>query len=110
MSATSECDACRELRRRLEALEASLAMSVAPPTRINIDSIYTPAEASVILRCGKTNVYDLMESGELAVIRTGAGKKGYKVKGSDLILFLNERSEGGPTPKGNLKHLSRFIR
>ena len=41
-----------------------------------------PQEVADQLRCGKTNVYDLMERGDLATTRTGAGRKGLRVMGA----------------------------
>ena len=65
----------------------------------------TPAEVSVLLRCSTTNVYDLMSGGDMAFTRIGAGKKGFRVKGSDLRSFLDARKEGGPKPKMSFKRL-----
>lgn len=84
--------------------ERTTAATTATPS-IDPDTLFTAQEAAERLRCGKTNVYDLWESGELAVTNTGAGKKGKRVRGSDLIAFLDSRKEGGPQPKSRFKHL-----
>ncbi len=72
---------------------------------INPDTLYVPAEVAGMLRCGKTNVYDLIKSGDLAVTKIGAGSAGMRVKGSALQAFLEARTEGGPKPKGRFKFL-----
>jgi excisionase family DNA binding protein len=56
---------------------------------IEENAIYTPAEVADLLRCGKTNIYDLISGGHMAVIRVGAGKKGFRVKGADILAFLS---------------------
>jgi excisionase family DNA binding protein len=78
-------------------------------TRIDPDSLYFPAEIAARLRCGKTNVYDLIKKGELAVTRIGSGRSGLRVKGSDLTAFLDARKEGGPKPKGRFKLLAEYL-
>jgi excisionase family DNA binding protein len=72
-------------------------------------TLYTPQEVAAILRCGKSNVYELIASNELAVIRIGAGKHGMRIKASDLDAFLESRRTGGPTGTGGFKHLKRFL-
>lgn len=69
------------------------------------NKIYLPSEVADILRCGRTNVYDLMASGELATTSVGAGKKGKRVLGSAILAFLETRTEGGPKPQGSFKFL-----
>jgi excisionase family DNA binding protein len=87
---------------RVDAIEAMLA-SMRCAT--DPDMLYTANEAAERLRCSPANVYALLETGELAVTRTGAGRKGLKVKGSSLSAFLEDRTEGGPAPKMRFKHL-----
>jgi hypothetical protein len=89
-----------QLEERVVALEA---MARARP--LEPDYLYVPSEVADYLRCGKANVYNLMSTGALAVTKIGAGSKGLKVKGSDILLFLDDRKEGGPSPKGNYKFL-----
>jgi hypothetical protein len=72
---------------------------------IEPDRLYLVAEVADILRCGKTNVYDLLGEGSLARTTIGAGKKGLRVRGSDLLAFLDARREGGPSPRGSFKYL-----
>lgn len=72
---------------------------------IRPNALYTALEAAELLRCGKTNIYDAWQSGELAVINIGVGKKGKRVKGSHLLEFLDSRTEGGPRPKMAFKRL-----
>jgi hypothetical protein len=91
--------------KELEAKIASLEATQSQPLRIDPDTVYTPAEVSLFLRCGKTNVYDLLTSGDLAVTRVGAGKHGLRVIGADLSAFLQSRKTGGPAPKSAFKYL-----
>jgi len=72
---------------------------------IEPDRLYLVAEVADILRCGRTNVYDLLSEGALARTTIGAGKRGMRVRGSDLLAFLDSRREGGPSPKGAFKYL-----
>lgn len=74
---------------------------------IDSDQLYTVDEVAGILRCGKTNAYDLLTSGELARTPIGAGKKGLRVRGQDIVAFLDSRREGGPKPQGSFKYLKR---
>lgn len=80
-----------------------------PPTDTSMgigpDRLYLVAEVADILRCGKTNVYDLLEKGALARTNVGAGHKGLRVRGSDLLAFLDDRREGGPSPRGSFRFL-----
>ena len=71
-------------------------------------ALYTPSEVAERLGCGKTNVYDLIESAALAVTRIGAGSRGMRVRGSDITDFLEARKEGGPSPRSTYKHLGKF--
>ena len=72
---------------------------------VEANKLYLPSEVADILRCGRTNVYDLMASGELATTAVGAGKKGNRVMGSAILAFLEARTEGGPKPNGSFKLL-----
>ena len=45
------------------------------------------------------------DSGDLARTKVGAGKKGLRVMGSDLLAFLESRREEGPKPQGTFKYL-----
>jgi excisionase family DNA binding protein len=76
-----------------------VVMSVDP------NKVYLVIEAAEILRCGKTNAYELIASGDLASTKIGAGRKGIRVMGSDILAFLESRREGGPKPQGSLKYL-----
>jgi excisionase family DNA binding protein len=76
---------------------------------IEPNAIYTVAEVAARLRCGKTNVYDLISQRDLAVIRIGAGRGGIRVMGSDLLAFLASRREGGAEPKKKYRHLQAFL-
>jgi excisionase family DNA binding protein len=97
--ATMSVDRFSELEDRVAALERITKPAV---SRIDPDQFYTVAEAAALLGCGKTNVYDLLLSGELAKTCIGAGKKGLRVRGSDLLQFLDSRREGGPAPRKSL--------
>jgi excisionase family DNA binding protein len=100
--ATMSDDRFSELEDRVAALERIMKPAV---SRIDPDQFYTVAESAALLDCGKTNVYDLLLSGELAKTCVGAGKKGLRVRGSDLLAFLEARKTGGPKPKGYFKNL-----
>jgi predicted DNA-binding transcriptional regulator AlpA len=92
----------RELEERVAALERLL---IGDAARIDPLRLYEPAEVAAMLGCSRTNVYDLMMAGDLAKRAIGAGKKGFKVMGSDILAFLDSRKEGGPSPKGSFKYL-----
>jgi hypothetical protein len=77
---------------------------------IEPDRLYLVAEVAAILRCGKTNVYDLLGEGSLARTTIGVGSKGLRVRGSDLLAFLDARRDGGPSPKGSFKYLTGKVR
>jgi len=93
-----------QLEERIAALETIVGQRPVDP-----DGLYTPTEVATWLRCGKTNVYDLMTQGELASTRVGAGKAGLRVRGSSLIAFLDERTDGGPSPRGKFKFLGKYL-
>ena len=100
---------------RIDALEARLAFVEAMLTKvgfatpntatINPETLYKADEAGELMRCGKTNVYDLWQSGKLAVVNTGNGKKGKRVRGAAIIKFLESNEQGGPAPTSSFKHL-----
>lgn len=92
-------DRIAQLEERITRLESS-ARKV-----IDAEAIYTPSEVCEILKCGKSNVYDLLTSGALAVTKIGAGRHGFRVKGSDLSAFLSDRTAGGPSPRSAFKYL-----
>ncbi len=97
----------RELEERIAALEQMLRGDAA---RIEATRLYEPNEVAVLLGCSRTNVYDLMMAGDLARRAIGAGKKGFKVMGSDILAFLDSRKEGGPSPQGSFKYLKNLNR
>lgn len=97
-------DRIAELEERIASLEAIVRQQP-----INPDCLYTTAEVAERLRCGPQNVYNLILKGEIASTRVGAGNAGKRVRGSDLAAFLDERTEGGPSPKGNFKHLAKWL-
>jgi excisionase family DNA binding protein len=72
---------------------------------IDPDRIYTVAEVCAILACGKSNLYDLLKSGNLARINVGSGMAGVRVRGRDITAFINSRRTGGPAPTITLKNL-----
>lgn len=94
-----------ELEERIESLEMLVRRQP-----INPDCLYTPAEVATWLRCGKTNVYELMLGGELASTRVGSGKAGKRIRGSDIAAFLDERTDGGPGSRGDFKFLKALNR
>jgi excisionase family DNA binding protein len=95
------------MESRLTALEERLARLEQKLGQVPVDPdlLYTMAEVAERLRCGKTNVYGLVDEKALAVIRVGAGKGGLRVKGSDLQAFLDSRKTGGPKPEFKFKNL-----
>jgi excisionase family DNA binding protein len=97
------------IESRLSELEALIREGVIPPAtrkpRLEADRLYSAREVAEVLRCGKTNVYDLIDSGQIAVTRIGSGKKGIRVRGEDVTAFLDDRREGGPAPKTKFKFL-----
>jgi hypothetical protein len=97
-----------EDRRKIEELEeriAALERLVRGTARIEPDVLYTPAQVALLLGCGRANVYNLMQSGQLARTALGAGKTGFRVRGADLLDFLDARREGGPLPRGTFQYL-----
>jgi hypothetical protein len=102
--ATMSVDRVSELEDRVAALER---LHKVDSSRIDPAALYTPSEVALLLRCSRTNAYDLLMSGELAKRPIGAGKKGFRVLGSDILAFLESRKEGGPSPKGSFKYLGR---
>jgi excisionase family DNA binding protein len=100
------------IEARLAEIEASLRegshLTVAPKPSIENDVLYNVQEVAQALRCGKTNVYDLIESGQLAVTKIGNSKKGMRVRGADLITFLDARKEGGPAPSTKYRFLKKL--
>src|SRR4051812_28152499 len=97
------CEGCVALAARVAALEARLA----EPPRDVIDpgTLYVAKEAAGLLRCSLANVYDLIESQSIAVVSTGVGKKGFRLRGADILAFLESRKTGGPKPAKFLKNL-----
>ncbi len=94
-----------DLEGRLTALEAKFA-SVDPRVPITrSQELYTTFEVSQRLRCRVTNVYALVKSGDLPVVRVGAGNAGFRFRGDDLLNFLDSRREGGPKPRMAFKRL-----
>jgi excisionase family DNA binding protein len=90
----------KRLDERIVRLEQQVGQLPVDPERL-----YTIGEVADRLRCGKTNVYDLVDGRALAVIRVGAGKGGFRVRGSDLLAFLDSRKSGGPKPEFAFKNL-----
>lgn len=52
------------------------------------------SEVAEQLACSLSNVYVLVESGELVVTSTGAGGKGYRVSEESLAAFIESRKKG----------------
>jgi Helix-turn-helix domain len=76
-----------------------------PDLPIDPEYFYKPQEVAAGLRCSKTDVYDLMKVGKLARLHLGVGKSGFRVRGRDLINFIENNTEGGRPPKMNFKYL-----
>ena len=76
---------------------------------IEPNRLYLVSEVANFLRCSLSNAYGLLQSGALARTMVGAGRKGLRVRGQDLLAFLDERRDGGPSPRGSFKHLARYM-
>lgn len=72
---------------------------------VDPDQLYKVPDVTAMLSCSPANVYNLLKSGDLATTKIGAGKAGFRVRGSDILAFLDSRREGGPQPQGTFKHL-----
>lgn len=88
-----------ELEARVRELESKV------PRSIEASALYTVPEVMERLRCKKSTVYNLVQSGEIAHTRVGTGTGGIRVRGSDLANFIVHRTSGGPEPRGSFKHL-----
>lgn len=73
---------------------------------IEENAVYKPDEVAKLLRCGRSNVYELMALGKIATTSVGAGMKGKRIMGSAVLAFLEARTEGGPQPRGTFKYLT----
>jgi excisionase family DNA binding protein len=51
------------------------------------------AEVAEQLSCSISNIYSLVQSGELLATSTGAGGKGFRVSEEDLAVFLEKRKK-----------------
>jgi hypothetical protein len=86
---------------RIDQLELRLAdLESGRPTLNSIEphGIYKVAQVARLLSCSQTNVYDLLKARSLASTRIGAGDKGLRIIGSDILAFLQSRKSGGPRP------------
>lgn len=95
-------ESTEELKSRIAELEAVVRQEL---PAIRSDFLYTPGEVALLLRCGKTNVYELMIRGDLASTKVGAGNKGLRIRGADITAFLDSRTGGGPAPQMSFKRL-----
>ncbi len=73
--------------------------------------LMTVKEAARFLGCSQTNVYALIDAGELVVIAIGKSR-GYRIDRRDIDAFIQRRrfrKEGRkpavPTPRPRLKHI-----
>lgn len=73
--------------------------------------LLTVREAAALLRCSATNVYSLIDSGEIPVVRVG-NAKGYRIDPRDIDAFIQKRKEAKPGNQSNgiparpkLKHI-----
>jgi excisionase family DNA binding protein len=91
-------------------MSANPAEAISPSSeettpRIDPNRFYRPLEVARLLGCSLTNVYDLMLKGKLARTKIGAGRSGYRVRGSAIVEFIEAQTEGGPQPQMNFKFL-----
>ena len=56
--------------------------------------MFKPTEVARMLNTSLSNVYSLIASGKLPVIRSGANGKGYRVAQTDLDRFMQEGKKG----------------
>ncbi len=72
--------------------------------------LLTVAEAAQFLGCSETNVYALIDGGELPFVSIGR-RKGYRLDRMDLEAFIDRRKQSksvaSPTkmPRPKLKHI-----
>gem|GEM_PF-1247698 len=73
--------------------------------------LLTIMETAEFLGCSRTNVYGLVDAGELPVITVGKSR-GYRIDRRDIEEFLQRRKfhkQGGkptqPAPRPRLKHI-----
>ncbi len=57
------------------------------------DSLFTVSEVASKMRVSNMTIYRLIKSGQLAAIRVG---KNYRIRGSDIDRYLEDRSVTGP--------------
>lgn len=97
-----------QLKARIAELETQLeAARIQPevvPT-IEPNALYNVKQVQQRLDCKSTNVYDLLNTGQLAHVNIGSGMKGKRVWGRDITAFLDSRRTGGPTPNSSFKYL-----
>lgn len=74
-------------------------------SEIRPTELYTVKEVTEFLKCGKSTVYNLINSQAIAVIKIGALGGGIRIMGSDIGAFLDSQKSGGPQPKMNLKYV-----
>lgn len=96
-----------DLLERIEALEARLA---ALEGTGGPDTLYTLDEAAARLRCSRINVWRLVDAGDLAAARVGAGRAGIRIRGAAIEAFLESRTAGGPKPEFEYVHLKEFMK
>jgi hypothetical protein len=109
---TSEQLRFAAIEARVAQLEAVLqgghTRQAASRPGIDPELLYKVQDVAEFLLCGKTTVYDLIGSGQLAVTLIGSGRKGMRVRGEDLIRFLDDRRAGGPGPRTKFKYLKNI--
>jgi excisionase family DNA binding protein len=73
--------------------------------------LLTVREAAVVLRCSATNVYSLIDNGELPFVRVG-NAKGYRIDPRDIDEFIQQRKQAkagsrvnGTPARPKLKHI-----
>lgn len=67
------------------------------------------AEAAIVLACSESNVYALIESGDLPYVQIGKAK-GYRIDVVDILAFIAERKKQKRcvkpnAPRTRLKHI-----
>ena len=71
--------------------------------------MYTVEEVAVKLRCSASNVYSLIERGDLTYVSVGTSR-GYRITEDDLQAFIESRKQHGAVKpqratRPRLKHL-----
>ena len=88
--------------------KAARAAADADVCRIQPDTLYSVSQTAGFLGCASRTFTICCYPGNWRGTPIGSGSKGLRVRGSDILAFLDSRREGGPRPKGTFKHLPKL--